>query len=105
MNEIALLFDNDAAFLHRSLLELLTVRVRDLFAKFSASPYASQSHCPVKPFTHFYLTPPELTHARGTARYVWHFLTNKDDSQCKRSPYSLKRVADARAKFECCVSS
>ena len=97
----------DPAFTSRLLLTVVTQHLLALFATFSSpspsSPYHPPSASPIPPFTHFYLTPPELTHARGTSRYTFHYLTGKDDSKVKRHPWSLRRAKDLLGRHDCAV--
>ena len=97
----------DASFTARLLLSIVSQHLLTLFASFAAptptSPYHPPSASPVPPFTHFYLSPPELTHARGTARYAFHYLTGKDDSKCKRLPFSLPRLRQSAARHPMAV--
>ena len=94
----SLLLRSDPALHARVLLLLVSRNVERVFSEFSASAYASPSACPVPAFTHFYLNPPQFTHARGTARYSFHYLTQRDDSKVKRQQWSVKRVRDAQRK-------
>ena len=95
---LSLLLRSDPALHARVLLLLVSRNVERVFSSFASSAYASPSSCPVPAFTHFYLSPPQLTHARGTARYAFHYLTQRDDSKVKRQQWSVKRVRDAQRK-------
>ena len=97
----------DASYTARLLLTVVTQHLLALFATFEAptpsSPYHPPTSSPIPPFTHFYLSPPELTHARGTARYAFHYLTGKDDRTVKRHPWTLRRARERMAKWTCGV--
>ena len=95
---LQLLLRSDPALHARALLLLVSRNVERVFSSFGSSAYGSPSACPVAAFTHFYLSPPQFTHARGTARYVFHFLTQRDDSRVKRQQWTVKRVRDAQRK-------
>ena len=95
---LQLLLRSDPALHARVLLLLVSRNVGRVFSSFAQSAYASPRTCPVPAFTHFYLSPPQFTHARGTARYAFHFLTQRDDSRVKRQQWSVKRVRDAQRR-------
>lgn len=95
---MSLLLRCDPALHARVLLLLVTRNVGRVFSSFASSAYASPASCPVPAFTHFYLTPPQFNHARGTARYAFHYLTQRDDSKVKRQQWSVKRVREAQRK-------
>ena len=95
---LSLLIRSDPALHARVLLLLISRNVEHVFSSFASSAYCSPSTCPVPAFTHFYLNPPQFTHARGTARYSFHYLTQRDDSRVKRQQWSVKRVRDAQRK-------
>ena len=95
---LSLLLRSDPQLHARVLLLLISRNAERVFSSFASSAYSSPSTCPVPAFTHFYLRPAQLTHARGTARYVFHYLTQRDDSKVKRQQWSVKRVRDAQRK-------
>ena len=97
----------DARYAARLLLTVVTQHLLALFGEFEspqpASPYHPPSASPIPAFTHFYLSPPEMAHARGTARYAWHYLTGKDDSKVKRYGWGLKRVREMMVRWDAAV--
>jgi len=101
--DLQCLLSSDRQFHSRRQIDALTVRVDDLFTDFprKGTVYANTLHPPVPVYTYFFVKDaPEMTRDRGTARYVFHFLTNKDDSKLKRVPYTYNKFLKALIRYE-----
>lgn len=84
-----LLLSTDTRYVERRTIDIVVTQLQYLFANFFDSVYGNASKSPIAPFAHFFLKPPQWSHARGTARYVFHFLTGKADEKCKRKTFTV----------------
>ena len=99
--DLSTLVWTDRIFHQRRQMDLLTSRVQQLFAHFPSGVYANTNHPVVPLFTYFFVKDaPDFTHCRGTARYLFHFLTKKDDSKLKRLQYTFKKFVKSLTKHE-----
>lgn len=100
-SDIATMLLTDRTFIERRLVDILTQKCHTLFKSFPIKQYEDVRNPPIPPYTDFFVSPPNFTHCRGTARYLFHYLTGKDDSQCKRIKYSYDKLMNAFNKNSC----
>jgi hypothetical protein len=53
---------------------------------------------PIPAFLPFFTQPPNFYESRGSARYIFHFLTGNDDSTMKRYKFSASKLKSALNK-------
>lgn len=99
-SDLSVLLWTDRTFHNRLHLYRVSSRIQLFFMQFPSGVYVNTNKPVIPLFTYFYVEKPDFTMARGTARYLFHYLTKKDDSKLKRLQYSYKKFQKALKKFE-----